>query len=661
LGTGNPAHNINKQTTTLFYSLYTVWLRTNSTSMPVHLIPSSLYSLSSQGVATLLLAGCKSLDNKLQQPTEQDRICSPRKNPCGLPHVSPGREEVYLHLSSEHRTLLDWMSNLPDGVIEDVVRNFLEQLETHLVDDMDNKLILTLINIEKMKMNDFFFGVHSLLSVVQGFQLCSLHFSKRLWFCLWQYGEITSSKHLSDTLCSSLPGLPCLTSLNIPHVADDRIVYTITRYLNSLITLDVSNSRVSDRGLKFLASANTDNFSRPRSPSKSVIRNLADMMEAPKSTQKTDILFQPQSKVGCPKLEQLNLQSCDSVTEKGVIFVLEHLLQLRQLEYHQKSSVLEILIKWGSTVTDEERSGKVFKLTEVEHGFPYGLSPLSDHMAQLAVLLPRLTTITLVTVDSAVALLAMFPHLSNITVELEDCLGEGFLELLSKLGDQLVEVCVSCSSDPEATLSLDQIEGPAAQQGQLFNLAIVCVGLLARRVRKLSVSGCGLVSSTAVTTLGLQEKIGNPSWLGRQSVQWFSSLSSLILMSYEDSLPTMAVHSGLIKSVLSAAKDLKTLNLEGNFGTFFTDSYLCSILSRNPLSSLRILDICVSEEGGGEGRIPLTCHTVQQLLATSNMLRELRISDWSVSCQEFKELQKMVKDNNWDLLITRKTRDQADS
>jgi hypothetical protein len=577
-------------------------------------------------------------------------------------HKSPGREEVYLHLSPEHRVLLDWLSNLPDRVIEDVVRNFLAKLETHLLDDMDNKLILTMINIEKMKMNDFFFGVHSLLSVVQGFQLYSLHFSKRLWFCLWQYGEITSSKHLSDTLCSSLPGLSCLTSLNIPHVADDRIVYTVTRYLNSLITLDVSNSRVSDRGLKFFNTANALNFSRPRSPSRSVIRNLADMMETPKSSQKPEIIFQPQSRTGCSKLEHLNLQSCENVTEKGVIFVLEHLLHLRQLEYHQKSSVLEILIKCSSTITDTGRSEKAFNLTEVEHGFPYGLSPLSDHMSQLAVLLPHLTTITLVTTDSSVSFLAMFPCLSKLTVELEDYLGEGFIELLSKLGDQLEEVCVSCSSDPDYALSLDQIAGPAAQQGQLFNLAIVCVGLLARRVSKLSVSGCGLVSSAAVNNMGLQDKIGDPSWLRRQSGQWFSSLSSLILMSYEDSLTVaMALHSGLIKSVLTAAIDLKILNLEGNFGSFFSDSYFSSILSCNPLASLSILDICVSEEEGETGRIPLTCHTVRQLLTTCTRLRELRISDWSVSSLEFNELQKMVKDNNWDLLITRKIRDQDDS
>lgn len=382
-------------------------------------------------------------------------------------------------------------------------------------------------------------------------------------------------------------------------------------------------------------------------------------MEESHASHKPEHLFQSQSqwRPGCPKLEYLNLQSCDNVTEKGVMYLVEHLTHLRILEYHQKSSVLEILIKWSSSFTEEERSCKALKLTEVEHGFPYGLSPLSAHMTNLSLLLPRLTTITLVTTDSSVSLLAMFTCLSRITIELEDCLGEGFIELLSKLGAQLEEICVSCSSDPEAGLSLDQVAGPAAQQGQLFNLAIVCVGLLARRVNKLSVSGCGLVSSAAVNTMGLLDNIGDPSWLRKHSMTWFASLNSLIIMSYEESLPTMTVHSGLIKSVLTAAKSLKILNLEGNFGSFFTDSYFSSILSMNPMPCLSILDICVSEEGGEMGRIPLTCQAVRLVLATCTKIRELRISDWSVSCNEFRELQRMVKDNNWDLLITRKIRD----
>ena len=88
---------------------------------------------------------------------------------------------------------------------------------------------------------------------------------------------------------------------------------------------------------------------------------------------------------------------------------------------------------------------------------------------------------------------------------------------------------------------------------------------------------------------------------------------------------------------------------------------MSSIISSNPLASLSILDICVSEEGGEAGRIPLTCHTVRLVLATCPRIRELRISDWSVSNIEYRELQKMVTDNNWDLLITRKIRDTEDS
>lgn len=64
---------------------------------------------------------------------------------------------------------------------------------------------------------------------------------------------------------------------------------------------------------------------------------------------------------------------------------------------------------------------------------------------------------------------------------------------------------MSCNYDSEASLSLDEMEG---QQGQLFILATVCVGLLSKGVKKLSVSGCGLVSSAAVMKMKLQDKIG---------------------------------------------------------------------------------------------------------------------------------------------------------
>ena len=632
--------------------------------MPAHLNPSSLFSLSSQAVANTLLTGCRALDGKLQQPKLHDRQISPKKGQIRSPYKSPCMEEVSLHLSPEHRSVLDWLSNLPGRVIEDVIRIFVTKLETHLLDDMDNKLILTMINIENMKMNDFFFGVHSLLCVVQGFQLESLHFTKCLWYCLWQYGEITTPKHLSDTLCSSLPGLSHLTSLTIPHVADDRIVCTVTRYLINLINLDMSNSRVSDRGLKFFSTNDTSTFMRPRYPTRSVIRKLEYMLDEDDdehTSQRLQNLMEHKWRAGCHKLEHLNIESCDNVTEMGVICIIENLVHLKNLEYHQKSSVLEILIKWNSSFTDDERSQKALRLKEVEHSFPNGLPLLSDHMSDLSMLLPCLTTITLVTTDSSVSLLAMFPCLTKITVELEDCLGEGFIEMLSMLGDQLEELCMSCTSDPGAPHSLDQVEGPAAQQGQLFNLAILCVGLLAKRVSKLFVSGCGLVSSDAVNTMGLQEKMDNSSWLENQSGKWFSSLTSLIILAYDDSLPTMNVHSGLMKSVLTSAKELKVLNLEGNFVSFFTDNYFNSILSSNPMLSLNFLDIFVSKEGSYPGRIPLSCQTVWLILSTCKSIKELRISDWSVASPCYGKFQELVKENNWDLMICRKIKDPEES
>jgi len=405
----------------------------------------------------------------------------------------------------------------------------------------------------------------------------------------------------------------------------------------------MSNSAVSDKGLQL--------FTATRYPRRNMIRNLTDMMEDPESFKKSESLFQYQYRPGCPKLRHLNLQSCTSVTDKGILCVLENVKHLKTLEYHQNRSVLEILIKFSSSFTNEELTEKVLNLREVEHGYPYSLCPLSDHVSNLSVLLPHLTTITLVTTDSSVSLLVMFTCLSRVTLELEDYVGEGFIELLSVLGHRLEEINLTCSSEPDTDLVVDQLSGQAVQEGQLFNFGLLCAGLLVNKVHKLSISGCGLVSSAAINTMGLHEKLDNLSWQKRQSSVWFSSLTSLIIMSYTES---QTVHSGLLKSVVTAAKDLEFFNLEGSFGSFLTDSYISSILSSNSLSSLRTLDICVSELGDAEGRIPLTCDTVHLVLATCNNIKELRITDWSIDCAQFWILRRMVRLHNWDILITRK-------
>jgi len=622
--------------------------------MPNHKSVSSLYCLSCKCVSSLLVRGCQALDKQWKEPVldQEDRqlVLSPDRKAVLHP---PDREEVYLQLSPAHRTLLDWLTNLPDRVVEDVVTEFLSEVEVQLLKDKDQKLIMSLINIEKMNINDFFFGVHSLLSLIQGFEIESMKFSKRLMFCLWEYSEITNSKMLLDTLCSSLPGLSSLTTLTIPHIATDRLVYVVSKNLPHLIFLDISSSRVTDRGVRYLAGVKHVTYIQQHQQGET--RNIFDIVDNHKETdmeeQDTD-----DDQDGCWKLEHINLQSCEWITEKGLRFLLEHVTTLKKVEYHQRSSLMEIMIKWASNMTQEQQEKTVLNLSEVEHGFPYGLSPLSEHMTKLALMIPNVTSITLVTEDKIVDLLSKFQHLKSIKVELEDFLGEGFINLLEEKGSQLEEVAISCSSDPEASLSLDQMEGNEGQQGQLFNLATVSVGLLVKGVKKLSVSGCGLVSASAARRMNVQDKMGNSVWLRRQMDQWFKSLEMLILMSYEDSLPdtSMSINSGLLKSILGASNSLSVLNLEGNFGSIFLDIYMQEIVSINPLPNLRILDICVNDQQGQVGRIPLTFTTVQLLLAKCGCLRELRISDWNISSQQFSDLMGLVGENNWDIVITRK-------
>ena len=94
-------------------------------------------------------------------------------------------------------------------------------------------------------------------------------------------------------------------------------------------------------------------------------------------------------------------------------------------------------------------------------------------------------------------------------------------------------------------------------------------------------------------------------------------------MSYEDSMPSMTIHSGLFRyidvkygwqtwetiwdptqwtfsfrSVLSSASELAVLNMEGNFGTFLTDDFFLDLLARNPLNKLATLDISFNDQGG---------------------------------------------------------------
>ena len=344
--------------------------------------------------------------------------------------------------------------------------------------------------------------------------------------------------------------------------------------------------------------------------------------------------------------------SCEGITDTGIMVALENLKHLKKVEYQQKFSLLEILIMWCTNRSKSEKMLQFFKITEIKHVFPYGLMFLQNHLTALATMLPHLASLTLVTLDTTAAQLAQFPQLRRITLELEDYLGPGTLQLLTQLGPQLLEVSISCSSDPDTPLTLDQSAGPAGQQGQLFNAAVLAVGQLCPAVRQLSVSGLGLVSTAAVSQLRMEDRLHSSSWLRQQA--WFSQLESLTLLSYEDSHPSMSVHSSLLQSVLVSARQLQRLHLEGYFTTFLTDAYMASVLHSNPLASLHTLSISVSDEGSTTARIPLSLRTVQALVATCSCVRELRLTDWSVAGEELQQVVARARENNWDLTLIKR-------
>lgn len=48
--------------------------------------------------------------------------------------------------------------------------------------------------------------------------------------------------------------------------------------------------------------------------------------------------------------------------------------------------------------------------------------------------------------------------------------------------------------------------------------------------------------------------------------------------------------------------------------------------------------------------------TIQQVISSCANIKEMRISDWSVTTEEFSQLATNIRDNNWDLKVSRKSR-----
>jgi hypothetical protein len=139
-----------------------------------------------------------------------------------LPPPSESEVKAELRVKWEDR-LRSWLRQLPFAVQQAVVRSLLEEVEKQMEDDKDRKIILALINIERTRPPDLFFGLNSLLSVMQDTGIRHLPISTRMWFCMWEFDQVTNSNIIQIKIGDTLHRMTNLVQVNLAHIATDEL------------------------------------------------------------------------------------------------------------------------------------------------------------------------------------------------------------------------------------------------------------------------------------------------------------------------------------------------------------------------------------------------------------------------------------------------------
>ncbi len=486
--------------------------------------------------------------------------------------------------------------------------HYMSQLNNMSWSQQDLKLIRTLINIERHGTSDLFFGAHSLLEIFSNTAIRRLPISGRLWQFLREYGELGGHFVVGDKLFESIPRMSNLVELNMAFVATDKACFLVAKNLPKLEVLDLRHSFVTDRGLRFLSGL------RPSS-----------------QAEDTDA-----DSLGSFSLRKISLDMCRDVTEAGVWTMVMRLPQLRIVSYHETFSLAEVLVKESGLMSESDLQQVKLKLESFVHPFPYGLYITDDMLLKVVALCPYITELNIVTSDPYVSGFATMNNLRVVNIELEDCFGEGLVSFLDKIGTQLEDLAISCSSDSDSTFLAE-----GGQSFQLFN-----VGLHLARTRcggetlkRLSIAGCGLVSNSLLTRVKLERETRSPQ------LKVLSELERLIFLSYEEDDPVQTCEGHALLNLLQGCPKIKVVNLEGNFAPFLDDDFVVRLLRCNALAELEVLDT--------QGRsLGLTLASAARIISLPKM-RELRVSKWSMTEEEFKKLKKDVSDRGWDFVFRR--------
>ncbi len=503
------------------------------------------------------------LDSNWKPPTTTTPLSSPRTSPLSspvgrlsckgiLPSEDPHEAEVQI--------IRRWLLQLPIMLVEDVVSDVIEKIEAHIHDDKDCKLILTLINIEKSKPSDFFFGVHSLFETLAETSISRLKITTRMWFALWEYEQLTINSYIHSCLSVSLPSMTSLTHLNIAYMASDKLLYQLAKFCRSLEDLCVDHSNnISDRGIRFLSgwpSSSTASPSEPLEPSSFLSPPSSSTSDRPEQEQRSSPVHQVTTNAGCKMLRFLSVQGCSSVTEKAICYLLLHNRNLEILKYHQSCSVAEIIVNVlckKREVTDQQQRAKELALVSFDHPFPYGLNLPDAVVERVPKICPKIRVLNLVSSDDSLAAFACFGQLTKATIELEDAFGMGLLKFLQVVGHQLKELTISCGSDADSTF----LDG-GGRAFQLFNVGLRLARRHCPQLTVLNISGCGLVTNEL-----LKHIEDNPDDFNVPT-SCMTSLKTLILLTYYDAdeTPIQTCEEKLLQQILKGTKPFGQHNNE---------------------------------------------------------------------------------------------------
>jgi len=583
-----------------------------------------LRSLTAESVAKKLHKSLVYLDSIWNPPPiispGSTPTCSPTTSPIGGRSTSGILPPIPVDINREPckiSEVRDWLFQIPLHLVEDVIRVLLIEVEKIVHEDKDCKLILTLINIERTRPSDFFFGVHSLFRLLATTSITKLPFSTKTWYCLSEFEQLTTCDHLLRVMIDSFPSINYLTQVNLAYVASDKLLYLIAKYCRQLEELNVDHChQVTDRGIKMLAgklstSGHSSEPSTNHDPSG--------------------------GQYGCKDLHYLSLQGCTTINDQTIWYLMTHCKKLRVLRYHQSYSVAEILCNELRKL--EQRQLPRLALQNFDHPFPYGLNIPEDEVTRVSKVCPNIKVLNLVSLDNSLPAYAKFSCMTKATIEMEDAFGMGLYQFLENSGKRLKEFTISCGSDADSTL----LDG-GGRGFELFNVGLKLCSLFCPELTMLSISGCGLVTNAL-----LEHMRKNCDLFLRSTGPFLTKLQTLILLTYHDvdEMPIQTCEEELLFMILKDCPDLECLSLEGNFSNFLSDRFFTKVMSTNSLENLRIFDVQGTQ-------VPLTISTANCFLRLPS-LQELRVSCWRLSEQEYKNLDDTVRMSGWDLRLSRRS------